>query len=70
MANLPMQQLILKAAQAVLYIGGAMLTTFNLFAFKLTKAGSIYFRDDNQLWLAIGVAMIVAGLSIKNWNKF
>ena len=58
MANSTNSQLILKASQAVLYIGGAMLTTYNLFAFKLTKAGSIYFRDDNQLWLAIGIAMI------------
>ena len=69
MANLLNQQFILKTSQAVLYICGAALATYNLFAFKLTKAGNLYFRDDNQLWLSVGVAMIVAALVIKNWNK-
>ena len=64
-----MQQLGLKIAQSVLYVLGYALTVYNLFAFKLTKAGSIYYNDTNQLWLALGVGMIASAYIIRNWNK-
>ena len=61
-------QIILKWIQAVAYVVGAGLMTFNLSAVKVDKFG-YYFTDKNQLWLAIGVGLYGVGLVIKNWKK-
>ncbi len=57
-----------KALQAVAYIVGAALISYNVFAVKVDKFG-YYYRDDNQLWLAIGIGIFAVGLVIKNWKK-
>ena len=67
MAEVKMQ-VILKWIQAVVYVAGAGLITYNLSAVKVDKYG-YYFTDTNQLWLAIGVGLFGIGLVIKNWKK-
>lgn len=61
-------QIILKALYSVLFVLGTSLITYNLFAVKVDKFG-YYFKDTNQVWLAVGVGVFVAGLMVKNWNK-
>lgn len=65
MKHLPV---ILKSVQAVAYTVGASLIIYNLSAIKVDKFG-YFFKDSNQLWLAIGVGIVTVGLTIKNWNK-
>lgn len=70
MGNMDMNKLVVKGGQAVCYILGSALLTYNLTAFKLTKkVGALYYLDANQTWMAIGAALIALGLSIKNWNR-
>ncbi len=69
MAKIDIKQMELKIVQAVAYILGSALFSYNLTAFKVEKHGSYYFLDKNQYWLAIGVALIVLGLIIRYWKK-
>lgn len=62
------QTLALKLAQIVAFLTGVLLTTYNLFSFKIAKNG-YYFNDDNQTWLAIGVSLLALAYIIKSWNK-
>lgn len=70
MAQTPQQmmEIIKKAVISILYVSGSMLTLYNLAAFKSDKFG-LYYKDGNQLWLAIGVTLIVAGWLTRNWKK-
>ena len=69
MANIDIKQMATKGVQALSYILGTALLTYNLTAFKLSKGGSIYFLDKNQTWMAIGVGLIALGVCIKNWKR-
>lgn len=69
MANIDVTKLATKGAQTVCYSIGIYLFAFNLFAFKLSKGGSIYYLDKNQSWMATGAALITIGICIKNWKK-
>lgn len=62
------QTLALKITQIIAFLTGVLLTTYNLFSFKIAKNG-YYFNDDNQTWLAIGVSLLALAYIIKNWNK-
>jgi hypothetical protein len=68
MVQIDAKQVVPKLLQAVAYIVGAALITYNVFAVKVDKFG-YYFKDQNQLWLAIGVAVFAVGLVIRNWKK-
>lgn len=57
-----------QGAVSALYIGGAALAAYNFTAFKSDKYG-VYFQDDNQFWLAIGVALVMTGWVVRNWKK-
>jgi len=59
---------IFKYVQAVAYVVGSGLITYNLFSVKVDKSG-YFWADSNELWLAIGVAVFAVGLVIKNWKK-
>ena len=67
--NIDIKKMATKSIQAVSYVLGTVLLTFNISAFKLSKAGSIYFLDKNQTWMAIGAGLIAIGICIKNWHK-
>ncbi|MDH3975938.1 MAG: hypothetical protein OEV42_16815 [Deltaproteobacteria bacterium] len=69
MANIDVVKVTTRGLQAVSYILGTALLTFNLTAFKLSKGGSIYYLDKNQTWLAAGAALIALGVCIKNWQR-
>jgi len=69
MANIDINKLATRGLQSLSYISGTALLTFNIVAFKLSKGGSIYYFDKNQTWLAIGAALIVLGICIKNWHR-
>ncbi len=69
MTQIEMKQLVTKIVQAVLYVLGSGIIAYNITAFKISKHGSYYFMDKNQLWLAIGVALVSAGLIVRNWKK-
>jgi hypothetical protein len=60
--------IVKRGAASALYISGSALASYNITAFKTDKFGT-YFRDDNQFWLAVGVALIVTGWAIRNWKK-
>lgn len=62
-------KLIMNIARAVCNIAGAALVAFNTMAFTVEKHGSYYFKDSNQTWFAVGVGLLVAGYTIKNWGK-
>lgn len=62
------QTLALKITQIIAFLAGVLLTTYNLFSFKIAKNG-YYFNDDNQTWLAVGVSLLALAYVIKNWNK-
>ena len=51
-----------------LYTIGAPIAVYHLFAFKGDKFG-IYYRDNDQYWLAVGVTMLVIGWIIRNWDS-
>ena len=57
-----------QSAVSVLYISGSMLTAYHITAFKTDKWG-LYFHDDNQFWIAIGVGLLIAGWAIRNWKN-
>lgn len=59
---------ILKYVQAVAYVLGSTLITYNLFAVKVDKSG-YFWVEKNELWLAIGVGIFAVGLVIRNWKK-
>jgi len=59
---------IKKGVVSILYAVGSALTAYNITAFKSDKYG-VYFVDDNQLWLAIGVGMLAVGWLTRNWKK-
>ena len=69
MANIDVKQMATKGIQAVSYILGIALLTYNLTAFKLAKGGSIYYLDKNQTWMAVGAGLIALGVCIKNWKR-
>ena len=69
MAKIDIKQHGLKIVQAVAYILGSALFSYNITAFKVEKHGSYYFLDKNQYWLAIGVALIALGLIVRYWKK-
>jgi len=60
--------MVRQGAVALLYIVGSMLAAYHITAFKSDKYG-VYYQDDNQLWLAIGVGLIVIGWIVRNWKK-
>lgn len=62
------QVFALKITQVAAFLAGVFLTTYNLFSFKVAKNG-YYFNDDNQLWLALGVALLAVTYVIKNKDK-
>ena len=51
---------IQKLIVTALFIIGASITSYYLVAFKVDKYG-LYYRDADQLWLSIGVAILVLG---------
>lgn len=69
MAQVDINQLVLKSVRAICNVAGASLIAFNITAFTVEKHGSYYFRDPNQVWLAVGIAFIVIAYTIKNWDK-
>ena len=68
MGNTQIQALVLKIIQVALLLTGVALTAYNLFSFKVVKNG-YYYIDENQAWLAAGVAAITISYVIKNWSK-
>lgn len=59
-----------KVVYVVLNLVGAGLLSFNLLAFKTTKAyGSFWYEDENQVWAMIGVLLIMVAYYVKNWKK-
>lgn len=68
MVQAQMIDLIKRGAVSVLYVLGIALTAYHLTAFTNDKFG-LYFKDDNQLWLAIGLGLITLGWAIRNWKK-
>ena len=58
-----------KVGTAACYVLGSYLVIFNLFAFKLTKAGNLYYPDPNQHWLAGGAVLLICAWLIRNWQK-
>ena len=60
--------LAVKLAQVTALLTGVIFTTYNIFSFKVARNG-YYFQDDNQTWLAVGVAFLAVAYAIKNWNK-
>jgi len=70
MAQTPEQtiELIKRIVISILYISGTMLFLFNVTAFKVDKFG-LYYNDGNQLWLALGATLLVAGWLTRNWKK-
>ena len=69
MAQVQVVDLIKRVVVSILYILGTPLAAYHLTAFKNDKVG-MYFKDGNQLWLAIGIGMVVVGWVIRNWKKF
>lgn len=57
-----------QVAVSALYTVGSALAAYNITAFKSDKYG-LYYHDDNQLWLAIGVGLAIAGWVVRNWKK-
>ena len=57
-----------RGAVSILLVLGTALAFYNAAAFRTDKYG-LYFKDDNQLWLAIGVAMLAAAWLLRNWKK-
>jgi hypothetical protein len=51
-----------------LYIIGGSISSYYLFAFKVDKYG-LYYKDGDQLWLAIGIGILILGWFVKNWKK-
>ena len=68
MAQTQMIELIKRGGVSVLYILGTILAAYNITAFKSDRFG-LYFKDDNQLWFAIGAGLIVLAWVIRNWKK-
>lgn len=68
MSEKQMQDLLLKLSQVVTFIVGVAFTAYNIFSFKVDKAG-YYFHDDNQIWLSFGVSFLAIAYVIKHWKK-
>lgn len=64
-----MVDLIKRIGVSALYALGTAFAAYNITAFKSDKFG-LYFKDDNQLWFAIGIGLITVGWAIRNWKKF
>jgi len=60
--------LVTQITTAVLSISGAAIAAYYITAFKTDKFG-LYFRDDDQFWFAVGVALMVTAWAIRNWKK-
>lgn len=59
-----------KIMYVVFNLVGAGLLVFNLLAFKASqKFGSIWYQDENQAWVMIGVLLIMLAYFVKNWKK-
>jgi len=52
----------------ILYIIGGSISSYYLVAFKVDKYG-LYYKDADQLWLAIGIGILILGWFVKNWKK-
>lgn len=59
---------VLKVSQILAFLIGMPFTVYNLFSFKVDKFG-YYFHDDNQIWLAVGIAFLTVGYLVRNWKK-
>ena len=57
-----------KLIVTALFIIGGSLTSYYLVAFKVDKYG-LYYRDDDQLWLSIGIGILILGWFVRNWKK-
>ncbi len=57
-----------RGAISISYLAGALLTAYNITAFKTDKFG-LFYNDDNQYWLAVGIALLGLGWVIRNWKK-
>lgn len=70
MAQTPQQtiELIKRMVISILFVSGTMLFLYNVTAFRVDKFG-LYYKDGNQLWLAIGATLLVVGWLIRNWKK-
>ena len=69
MAQVQMVDLIKRIGVSVLYVVGMGLAAYHIIAFRVAKNGGLYFKDENQLWFAIGVGLITVGWVIRNWKK-
>ena len=61
-------ELARRGAVSILYVAGLALAFYNITAFRTDQYG-LYFKDENQLWLAIGVSMLATGWLIRSWNR-
>lgn len=57
-----------KLMVTALFIIGGSISSYYLFAFKVDKYG-LYYRDADQLWLSVGIGVLVLGWFIKNWKN-
>jgi len=57
-----------QSSVSLLYLIGSMLAAYHVTAFKTDKFG-LYYHDDNQLWLAVGVGLVIVGWIVRNWKK-
>ncbi len=69
MTNFSLNAQARKAIEGLLLLTGSVLTVYNLFAFTVSKAGGYFFRPGNQIWLGVGVALLVLSRTIRGWNK-
>ena len=59
---------VMKIGNAAAILAGTTLIAFNIIAFTADKYG-LYFRDDNQYWLAAGVGLLTVSWLIRNWRQ-
>lgn len=57
-----------KTGQVILILLGTTFSAYNLTAFKVDQFG-VYYHDDNQLWLAFGIAALTISWLIRNWKQ-
>ncbi len=62
------QQQLLRLLVTALFVFGAAITSYHLFAFRVDKFG-MYYKDADQLGLSIGVGIVVLGWFVRNWKK-
>ena len=62
-------KLLTKIGEAASFTLGPALVAFNVFNFNITKSGFLYYRDDAQYGIAIGVFLISLAFVMRNWRK-